>query len=255
LNYLLYSPESSVTGKQLLDWLRDNGASDLKGGTDPGNQQVHKLIRWGSRKQLLKKATGDVLNKLPAMNKAVQKGLALNLLDQGGVPIPRTWSKDAPLSAFPFPCLGRKEHHSHGSDIVLCLQQSDIPRAVTTGCNHFTEYIPCRSERRLHVFRGNVIKISEKQLEDPAKYVPWMRNTDSGHVFKAPAPGDKTPMAAKLAAVEATDTLGLDFAAVDIIIGDTPGMVAVLELNTSPSLIEDGVERYGKRFLEFLTTG
>lgn len=248
MNYFLYASESSVTGKELLKWLQENGAPNLKGGTDLGTQHADVLIRWGSRKPVKKEQIGKVINSAKSLANAADKALALKLMLESGVPIPDMWSN--PVNA-QTPCLGRKDHHSHGKDIILCLQVADVKRSAVKGCTHWTKYVPVKIELRIHVYAGQIIKISEKVLEDESKYVPWMRNADGGHVFKSPITLTKTPMAAKLAAVEAVDCLGLDFGAVDLLISDD-NKVFVLEVNAAPSLIENGVERYGKRFLEAL---
>jgi D-ala D-ala ligase C-terminus len=259
VNYLIYDSSVNVTGKQLGEWLQANGASDLLFGTEPNKAaKVDVLIRWGSQKLVGK--PGKVVNQAKCIAKASNKLGALIDLAAAGVPTPKI-VKVAPgiIPQVNLPCLGRATHHSHGTDIVLCLQKHDLRMAVTAttdggaGCSHLSEYIPVAREFRIHVFDGAVIKISEKFLVEPDKYCPWMRNHDHGYHYMSPKAdkNGRTPASVKVAAIEAIEALELDFGAVDVVFGDD-GKAYVLEINTAPGLIEDGVERYGKCFLEKL---
>lgn len=243
INYLLWAPESSETGQALLDWLNANGAPDLKGGKDPGDEPIQHLIRWGSYKPLPKKTTGKVFNSKNAVQLASDKKKSLAAMQQADVSVPLVYTSAS--ADMIFPVLGRKDKHTHGSDIVLCLRQSDVVVSVELECTHWTSFLPVDREFRVHVFDGCPIKISEKILTDKTKFVPYCRNFETGWTFHSPkAP---VPKSVKLEAIDAVEALGLTFGAVDIVVAD--GKVYVLEVNTAPGLIEDGVERYGKRFL------
>lgn len=248
MNYLLYSPESSETGKALLEWLIANGAKDLKGGKDPGTEPVHHLIRWGSFKPLPKKTTGKVLNSKDSVQLASDKAKSLKAMKAVDVNIPPTYTAAGSIEHFPV--LGRQDKHSHGTDIVLCLRQSDVQVSLDLGCTHWTGFIPVTREFRIHVFDGYPIKISEKMLTDTSKFVAWCRNFETGWTFHTPK--NPVPKGVKLEAISAVEALGLTFGAVDIVTNEH-GDPYVLEVNTAPGLIEDGVDRYGKRFLQELT--
>lgn len=243
MNYLLYSKESSDTGKELLQWLIDKGA-DIQGGTNPGDETIHHLIRWGSTASLKKKTTGKVLNSKEAVVLASDKAKALKVMRDADVNTPVMW--DGPGHDMEFPALGRASKHTHGSDIKLCLQESDVAISSEQGCTHWTKFIPIAREFRVHVFGGFPIKVSEKILTDPTKFVPYCRNFETGWTFHNPK--ILVPKAVKLEAISAVEALGLTFGAVDVAI-DTNGKVYVFEVNTGPGLIETGVECYGKMFL------
>jgi hypothetical protein len=246
INYLLWAPESSETGETLLNWLIDNGAS-VEGGKDPGDEPLHHLIRWGSYKPLPKKTTGKVLNSKTAVQLASDKAKSLKVMKAADVNIPPTWLGTGPVpDDIIYPCLGRQDKHSHGSDIVLCLRKFDVEVSIEKGCTHWTAFIPVAREFRIHIFDGYPIKISEKMLTDKSKFVPYIRNFETGWTFHNPKV--PVPKGTKLEAIGAVEALGLTFGAVDVVV-DEHGDSFVLEVNTAPGLIEDGVERYGKRFL------
>lgn len=249
MNYLLYSSATSTTGQTLLEELKKRGAR-LSGGTKEPSGTIDALIRWGSVAALTKKVQGRVINSKRAIVAASNKGEALKLLDQSGIRVPKLL---APSEVKPehFPVLGRKEHHVAGNDIVLCLQMKDLADARKLGCTHFTKYIPRQTEFRVHVWGDDVIKVSEKVLSEPERNKdPWIANFDEGYIFVSP----KTKLSgqAKGMAVDAVATLGLNFGAVDVILGDD-GKTYVLEVNTAPGLQTDSsIEVYVNKIMEAL---
>jgi glutathione synthase/RimK-type ligase-like ATP-grasp enzyme len=245
-NYLLYSNATSTTGQALVDALKEKNI-DINGGMkDPGKVPI--LIRWGS---LLGVASnpGKVINSKTAIAKASNKEAALEIFGQNGISIPKTMNARQ-VTTSDFPVLGRKVHHIAGNDIILCLQKKDLAVAVQNGCTHFTKYIPTATEFRLHVWGDQVIKISEKVLTEPERNKdPWIRNFDEGYTFMSP----KTKLSgqAKGMAVDAVACLGLNFGAVDMILGDD-GLAYVLEVNSAPGLIDSSVDCYVNKMVEVL---
>lgn len=79
-------------------------------------------------------------------------------------------------------------------------------------------------------------------------YLPYMRNDDHNHTYRNPRKV-LTPEQSETA-IKAVQSLGLDFGAVDMVIGDD-GNAYVLEVNTGPSLqVETGLEAYTNKFLD-----
>lgn len=239
-NFLVYSSESSVTGKALGE------ALEIPHGSHIPSDPINILIRWGSR------ATVDpypvrVINKLKALKLASNKLESLVSLDNAGIRVP-------PFGGSPkgFPCLGRKEHHTQGNDIVLCMQQNDVKSALDNGCLYFTNYIPTKAEYRVHVFNGEIIKISQKvedEESDEPNVVPWIRNHGHGHIFVNPR---RTLSSSDSSlAIEAVTNLGLNFGAVDLIVSDD-GFPYVLEVNTAPALGDNSLDVYVNKFKEIL---
>lgn len=61
-----------------------------------------------------------------------------------------------------FPVLARNIQHTRGKDILLCLQNKDLARAVRWGRTYLVEYIATDREYRVHVFNGAIIRTSQK---------------------------------------------------------------------------------------------
>jgi len=98
--------------------------------------------------------------------------------------------------------------------------------------DYFVEYIPTAREYRVHVAFGECIKISEKVAGPDGTPCPWIRNTGSGYTFRNPR--TRLGSLGQAAAIDAVRALGLDFGAVDLIVGDDANTY-VLEVNTAPA--------------------
>lgn len=254
MNYLLYCGESSVTGKALLDALKEQGVK-INGGTKgPGESKVDVLIRWGAPAKVGKKPT-KVLNRADAIMAASNKRQALETMRAAGVRVPVIFSRKEPHKAqaefnIPhdaFPVLGRKDKHVGANDIILCLQAKDLERAIAAGCTHFSRYIPTKAEYRVHVFGDQIIKVSQKVLTNPEQaQQPWIRNLGAGYTFRQSE--ERLSGAARGMATDAVHSLGLTFGAVDIIVGDD-GNPYILEVNTAPGLQTDtSLDAYLEQF-------
>lgn len=244
MNYLLYCGESSVTGKALLDALKEQGVK-INGGTKgPGDSKVDVLIRWGAPAKVSKKPT-KVLNRADAIQAASNKRQALETMRAAGIRVPEIFKGTE--NSLPFPLLGRKDHHVGANDIVLCMQTRDIERAKKAGCTHFSRYIPTKAEYRVHVFGDQIIKVSQKILTNPEQALqPWIRNLGAGYTFRQSE--DRLSGAARGMATDAVHALGLTFGAVDLILGDD-GHAYVLEVNTAPGLQTDtSLDAYTEQF-------
>lgn len=244
MNYLLYSPATSVTGKLVLDTLREQGV-DIRGGTRAPEDRVDTLIRWGAVTKVPRNPI-KVINTMKGIIAASDKLGALKVLAEERISVPRTmeWAEVTPAD---FPVLGRKIHHVGANDIMLVLQKNDIANAQQAGCTYATKYIPTKAEYRLHVFDGRVIKTSQKILTQPELATqPWIRNLDAGYTFRASE--TPLPVQIKTKAAYAVGLLGLTFGAVDLIIGDDDNYY-ILEVNTAPGLQTDtSVEAYVEQF-------
>ncbi|HEY6950635.1 MAG TPA: hypothetical protein VI146_08510, partial [Nitrososphaeraceae archaeon] len=184
----------------------------------------------------------DSMLKLQADNILVPKSLLLSQLSELTI-------KEVINKGLRYPVLARTPHHSKGRDILLCLQNKDLVRAVRWGKTFLVEYISTDREYRVHVFKDEIIRVSQKILMSRDDYLPYMRNVDHNHSFGNP----KKQLTAeqKAIAIKAVKSLGLDFGAVDLIVGDDGGTY-VLEINTGPSLIEIGVDIYKKKVQEII---
>lgn len=246
MNYLLYAAESSVTGRALLDALKEQDV-DIRGGSRIPEGEIGTLIRWGSVASLGRRPR-RVLNQMKAIVAASNKREALETMRKAGINVPKMFEAGALGAIEKWPVLGRKDHHVGANDIVLCLQTRDVDRAEQQlGCSHFTEYIPTKAEYRVHVFGDQIIKTSQKILTDPdVATQPWIRNLGAGYTFRQPE--TRLSGAARGMAIDAVNTLGLTFGAVDVIIGDDD-QTYVLEVNTAPGLQTDtSLDAYLEQF-------
>jgi hypothetical protein len=221
--FFLYHQRSAPTGSVLAQAL---GAEH--GQADALTCDHDVLIRWGSR------AVGPngntsltrIINKSTAIAAASDKLGSLTKMREAGVRVP-DFSTDPTDLRFPF--LGRARSHARGTDVVLCLQAGDYKRRPR---DYYVQYVPTLREFRVHVVGDEVIRVQGKFLDVPGDAVPWIRNHAHGYRFRAPR--KKLNSERMNMAVKAVKALGLDFGAVDLLIGDD-GQTYVLEVNTAPS--------------------
>lgn len=117
----------------------------------------------------------------------------------------------------------------------------------------YVQYIKKEREYRLHVFRDEVFFVQRKAraLDVPDDEVNWkVRNHANGFIYANQ--NIELPDVAKEMAVEAIQTLGLDFGAVDMIYNARQNKFYVLEINTAPGLQGSTLEAYVKKFQELV---
>lgn len=219
--FFLYHRRSAPTGTKLAEALRT-----AHGVLAPG-EGFDTVIRWGSRGPA---AASREINPRAAIKKASDKLGSLGLMKAAGVRVP-DWDTDpralmARVNGRPI--IGRKREHARGTDIVLVLQERDL----RTARDYYVEYIPTKREYRIHVAFGQVIRVQGKFLDQPSEAEAHIRNYEHGYRFRAPR--KKLNSSRLSAAVKAVEAHGLDFGAVDLIVGDD-GKEYVLEVNTSPA--------------------
>lgn len=215
--YFLYHKKSCKTGKVL------GTALGIRRGLGKTAQGNGPLIRWGNA---IPFNVETLLQQPEAIARASNKLVALRAMQAAGVRVPEFSTNPESLG---FPMLGRTTHGFGGKDIRV--YESFDPYAV--GIHDFyTKYIPNKREYRLHVFQGQVIRVQGKYLDYPEQHTnPYIQNYGQGYRFRSPEKQlnrDRTE-----AAIKAVEVLGLDFGAVDLLIG-TDGNCYVLEVNTAP---------------------
>ena len=195
------------------------------------------LVNWGV-------SDGEYdphLNKYVAVHTAVNKLATLNTLDNQQVRVPEfryTGAGDRPES-------NTSEHiwfarqtltGSGGEGIVVVRPGETFPAAPL-----LVKYIPKLVEFRVHAFRilnETKFLVRQKLRKSDAEQTRdqrLIRNHDNGWVFGLVRDEDGAAKAAEEAA-KAVQVLGLDFGAVDVIIGRDDGLPYVLEVNTAPGL-------------------
>lgn len=136
---------------------------------------------------------------------------------------------------------------SGGAGIVVLRKGDPVPDAPL-----YVQYIPKLIEYRVHVFRDKVIFCQQKKRlreAEQTKDEKLIRNHDNGWVF---CPVDVATLSedTKNVAVVTVRNLGLDFGAVDLLLGKRDSLAYALEVNTAPGLESPGlIEAYSSSFL------
>jgi glutathione synthase/RimK-type ligase-like ATP-grasp enzyme len=137
--------------------------------------------------------------------------------------------------------------HSGDGIVLVTDTNSEIPVAPL-----YVKYIKKQQEFRVHVAFGEVIDVQEKrQRKDmPEGFATnfQVRNHHTGWVY---CREDITePDGLRTMAIQATQALGLDFGAVDLIYNVKRNEVVCLEINTAPGLEGQTVDRYAEAFVK-----
>lgn len=225
------------------------------------------LINWGASK-LAPRIIGvavndegahDILNHPGAVARAANKLEAFKFLSVAGVSVPEwtTSVRDASLWALNgVDVVVRHKltgHSGEGIEILSAEQWNNREEGddVFPIAPLYTKYLKKKEEYRIHVFQGDAFFIQRKarKLDVPDDQVNWkVRNLAGGFIF---ANKDvQVPDVAKQEAINAVAALGLDFGAVDIILG-MDGVFYVLEVNTACGLEGTTLEKYVAKFQQF----
>lgn len=197
--------------------------------------RARQLINWGSHAPILA-ARGRVLNTPDSVAVSRNKLSAFNALkDINTVNVPAYWTskedveRERPDIVF--------ERHSlageAGSGIVIKRRGE----ALSDHCPLYVRYVRKRREYRVHVFDGQAIAVQQKRkASKETTESSLIRSHDNGYVFCVNSVDEAGLDAIKTMAVEAVKALGLDFGAVDMVVGMRDNIPYVLEVNTKPGL-------------------
>lgn len=203
----------------------------------PIPRQYKTLVNWGNPHRV-GPYSGRVLNKPENISNAINKLQAMRLLQGGGVRVP-TFHTTPPVSVADRIYLARHSLTGSGGVGIQVVRPGDsFPSAPL-----YTEYVKKLEEVRVHVFQDKAIfcqfkkRKSETEQDKDQKLI---RNYDKGWVF---CPRDVGCLSddTQASAVNAVLVLGLDFGAVDIVIGKKDNLAYVLEVNTAPGLESPGL--------------
>lgn len=212
---------------------------------DPIPRQYRTVVNWGNPTSVSTRAI--VLNKPENINNAINKLTSLRLLQGAGVRIPDFFTSPPQPTADRMYFVRRSLTGSGGVGIEVVRRGDSFPAAPL-----YTAYVKKQQEYRLHVFRDAVIFAQMKMRRSNSEQTndqKLIRNYDNGWVF-CPRPLDGLTEDAKHQAVEAVKSLGLDFGAVDLVIGRDNGQAYVLEINTAPGVESPGlIEAYKQAIL------
>jgi glutathione synthase/RimK-type ligase-like ATP-grasp enzyme len=210
------------------------------------------ILNWGASRFKRDLAHDGVLNPPDRVAIASNKLETFKALD-GEVNIPE-WA-ECPVKAakwladgFDVVCrLKLNGHSGEGIELVKGGEGVEFPDAPL-----YTKYIKKKDEFRIHVFQGNAFFIQRKarNKDIPDDQVNWkIRNHSNGFIFahKDVEVDDE----AKRNACDAVACLGLDFGAVDIVLG-TDRKWYVLEVNTACGLEGTTLEKCVEQFKKYL---
>jgi glutathione synthase/RimK-type ligase-like ATP-grasp enzyme len=202
------------------------------------------VLNWGNSNPMFSLDRVTILNKPDAVKVASNKLTAFIKMKEGGIKIPefttdieqaKEWINNNRI------VLCRKLLRSNsGKGIVIAKTVDDLVAAPL-----YVKYIRKEKEYRVHVFNGTVIDVVEKRrrrgYQESSVYNKYIRSYEQGWVFVRE--GITVTEDLNLAAINAVQTLGLDFGAVDIVI-DKDNNPVVLEVNTAPGLQGTTLQSY-----------
>lgn len=232
MGYLLCHKKSRPTGRKIADALGMKSRFQSVSRTQP------LAIRWGSAQF---SGTASAIQSAEAIARAGNKLVSLQCFKRDGVPCPEFAMQCAlPTTEVWF---GRNTHGMCGTDIRV-IEPGVMPAAGRS--DFYTKFIPNTREYRIHVFKEEILGVMGKYLDFPAEAGDgYIKNVAHGYRFRTPAKALHTNRGE--AAIAAVKSLGLDFGAVDLIVG-TDGNPYVLEVNTAPALAPLMFDKYVAAF-------
>lgn len=199
---------------------------------DPIPRQYRTVINWGNSSPF-NAGQARVINPPDKVGLAVNKLSAFRVWQEADVSIPE-FRTTAPTVERGEIWLARQTLTGHsGQGISVIREGSAVPNAPL-----YVKYVRKSKEYRAHVVNGRVIFVQEKKrrlnFERDANQ-NLIRNYDNGWVFALTNEGN-VPQGVHDEAIKAVNALGLDFGAVDLIVGKRDGRIVVLEINTAPGV-------------------
>ncbi len=231
--YMKLYNRNSKTGRALMRVLND----EINMEPYTGEPRDYTLIRWGDAGAVRYKPS-RLLNSKQGVANASNKFRSLEMMYNAGVNVPPHSTNKRDLNGT---ILGRRNRHRGGTDIDV----------NGTG-DFYTRYLPATNEYRVHVFNSRIIGVQEKVLQDgfTDNNDVKIRNHDMGYRFVL-RNIDNTNATLKSISRNAVESLGLDFGAVDVILGDD-GSYYVLEVNTAPGLEATMFNHYAQELIDFV---
>lgn len=215
------SNSSLETGALLKEYLEERGANITgKGAT--------VCYGWYNGEK------GPSLNSRCCLSKIER----MELMKKAGVStVPWFDAKNIPYN-INFPLLARTTQGHGGTDIVPVFQSQEIEWRIKSGWDWFSEYVPIKKEFRVWVFQGIHLDTYEKVMMRPKDFKHIGRNFRNGFDFKL----TNYHQVAFYEAAIACQSLGFDFGAVDLILGEDDKCY-ILEVNTAPGCIKSGAQK------------
>jgi hypothetical protein len=210
------------------------------------------VINWGNSHKPTWFDSVQWLNSPLSTVCAINKSIAFDYWKSANVSCPeftqdlnqvRSWLNNGYI------VLARTKLSAAGGQGIVVLRKNDpiVDAAL------FVKYVPKDLEYRIHILKHKVIDYAQKKRSsesEQTKDQKLIRSHDNGWIF---CREDVTiPDEAAQLAIQATQALGLDFGAVDLIRDRDRNVFVALEVNTRPGLEGQTVVNYAKAFKEFL---
>lgn len=249
LKVLPYKP-GSKSAKSIVKSLSPYAI--LKKQTTPVYGYKKVLLNWGHSNPQFNLSNVTVLNKPNAVKVASNKLSAFIKMKENGITVPefttdievaKQWIDDERIVL----CRTLLRANS-GRGIKVAKTKDDLVPAPL-----YVKYIRKEKEYRVHVFNNKVIDYIEKRkrtgYQDNPLFNKYIRSYEQGWVFVRD--GVTIDEQTNLAAINAVNSLGLDFGAVDIVLNRNNEPV-VLEVNTAPGLQGTTLEAYKNAIKEWM---
>lgn len=224
MSLYVYCPVGS-TGAALV--AKEAGAKRVK--ALPKTKKGDTIIFWGAS------LVGDfdevkTLNNVPRVTKQKE----LSLLEKGGVSVPAF--SLTPREGY----VARRADHQGGKDLLSGRKKGDF----------YVEKLDLKREFRVHIWRGQSIRLGMKMPREGVPQHPWVRSYDGGwKISYGKEAQQSVSPGVREAAKKAVSVLGLDFGAVDLGV-TTSGKIVVLEVNRRPGAEGKTALTYGKLIKE-----
>jgi len=213
---------------------KDGKRTKLHGVLEP-DCRSKVIVRWGSRAPIQTDEHSVVYNRNEAVEKTNSKGLCRKVLQDAGIAVPRTFLRNENMADITFPAIGRPEHHGQGRQFFVCHNHQEIENAKRRGCTYFSEYYPKTAEYRIHCAKGKILAIMNKPK--PINGGPAWNRALHDLPFQVVDRQNWDIDICKLA-LEACETMGLCFSAVDIMAfaGNGYPKAVICELNSAGTI-------------------
>jgi glutathione synthase/RimK-type ligase-like ATP-grasp enzyme len=213
-----------------------------------GFRRSSLVVNWGSTLPL---TAVNAVNNPQAVALAVDKLDTFNMLLKSGVSIPEFVTQ--PPEGREGIWLARTRLRASGGEGIVVLRKDDevVPAPL------YVKYVPKLLEYRVHVFNqpgGSETYVQQKLRRNGVEQdrdQALLRNHENGWVFAQPTTAP--PSSVITEATAAVEYLGLDFGAVDIIVGRDDGKAYVLEVNTAPGLQGETTLKFYAEAIDKLT--
>lgn len=229
--FIAYSNKSSVTGKLL------KSALQAKRKRTDKRAKCDLLIRWGSTESFSRLRARVELNSLEAVKRTANKLAMIETLSQAGIVVPQFSNDSAQLAS-----LADESGNVYiRSKAMVVRYGNDFNPATDL---YFTKpVVNKRREYRVHVFRNKILGIYEKvPLVEGAANRPKLFKSDTCKFVRCDPAISRVDRAAQELCIASVSALGLDIAGVDLI-RDRDGNFTICEVNSSPGLNNNNIER------------